>query len=107
MIQHINNNFRCNAKYLWKRIPQSVENANPELFAIWSVGQKMWKRDLPGTYQSLAAYSWSEPVAKIMTPLEGMNMTMHVFIQFLILIDVNFPCRKSKRESHYINCSSV
>lgn len=62
---------RCNAKYLWKRIPQSVENTNAELFAIWSVGQKMWKRDLPGTYQSLSAFTWSEPVAKIMNSLEG------------------------------------
>ncbi|XP_038211630.1 COP9 signalosome complex subunit 8 [Zerene cesonia] len=63
-------NDLCNAKFLWKRIPQNITSSNPELVAIWTVGQKMWKKDLPRTYQALAAYHWVEPVATIMRALE-------------------------------------
>ncbi|XP_037297646.1 COP9 signalosome complex subunit 8 [Manduca sexta] len=63
-------NDLCNAKFLWKRIPQNITSSNPEITAIWSVGQKLWKKDLPGTYQTLAAYNWTEPVANIIRALE-------------------------------------
>lgn len=75
--------FRCNAKYLWKRIPLSVQSSNPELFSIWGVGQKMWKRDLPGTYQALAATVWTDPVADIMKSLEGTFLIHICFLVFL------------------------
>ncbi|CAK1549973.1 unnamed protein product [Leptosia nina] len=63
-------NDLCNAKFLWKRIPQTISASNPELAAIWAVGQKLWKKDLPRTYQALAAYHWIDPVATIMRALE-------------------------------------
>ncbi|KAI8427957.1 hypothetical protein MSG28_002274 [Choristoneura fumiferana] len=43
---------------------------NPEIAAIWAVGQKLWKKDLAGTYQALATYNWTEPVANITRALE-------------------------------------
>lgn len=52
-------------------MPQTITSSNPEIIAIWTVGQKLWKKDLPGTYQSLAAYNWTEPIATIMRSLEG------------------------------------
>ncbi|OWR41048.1 COP9 protein [Danaus plexippus plexippus] len=63
-------NDLCNAKYLWKRIPQSITSSNPEIPAIWAVGQKLWKKDLAGTYHALAAFTWTEPVAHIIRALE-------------------------------------
>ncbi|KAJ0181900.1 hypothetical protein K1T71_002622 [Dendrolimus kikuchii] len=63
-------NDLCNAKFLWKRIPQNITSSNPEITAIWAVGQKLWKKDLAGTYQALAAYNWTEPVANIIRALE-------------------------------------
>lgn len=64
---------RCNAKFLWKRIPQNITSSNPELAAIWAIGQKLWKKDLAGTYQAIAGYNWTEPeVANIIRALEGM-----------------------------------
>ncbi|KAJ2953679.1 hypothetical protein O0L34_g1296 [Tuta absoluta] len=63
-------NDLCNAKFLWKRIPQNITGSNPEIAAIWAIGQKLWKKDLAGTYQALAAYNWTEPVASIITALE-------------------------------------
>ncbi|CAH2104561.1 unnamed protein product [Euphydryas editha] len=63
-------NDLCNAKFLWKRIPQNITSSNPEIMAIWAVGQKLWKKDLAATYHALAAYTWTEPVANIIRALE-------------------------------------
>lgn len=72
---------RCNAKFLWKRIPQNIISGNPDISAVWAVGQKLWKKDLAGTYQALAAYNWVEPVAAIIRALEGMCNDLMKFIQ--------------------------
>ncbi|GBP49016.1 COP9 signalosome complex subunit 8 [Eumeta japonica] len=64
-------NDLCNAKFLWKRIPQSITSSNPEIGAIWAVGQKLWKKDLAGTYVALSRYNWTEPVLNIMRALEA------------------------------------
>ncbi|XP_041976601.1 COP9 signalosome complex subunit 8 [Aricia agestis] len=63
-------NDLCDAKFLWKRIPQNVSTSNPEIAAIWAIGQKLWKKDFPGTYQALKGYNWTEPVAPIIEALE-------------------------------------
>lgn len=74
MIVHFNKTFhilnRCNAKYLWKRIPQNVKNSHAELALIWKVGQKMWQRDFMGVYSALTV-DWSENVGHIMQALLG------------------------------------
>lgn len=60
-------NDLCSAKYLWKRIPTTVKNANPELGKIWKVGQKMWQRDFPGVYAALTTGGeWSDTVSQTM-----------------------------------------
>ncbi|KAL0273751.1 UNVERIFIED_CONTAM: hypothetical protein PYX00_006357 [Menopon gallinae] len=58
----------CNAKYLWKRIPNSVKFGNTELQNIWKVGKKMWQRDFPGIYVALNE-QWSNDIAEIMHKL--------------------------------------
>ncbi|KAM8933770.1 COP9 signalosome complex subunit 8 isoform 2-T2 [Pelodytes ibericus] len=55
-----------NARYLWKRIPPSIRSANAELAGIWEVGQRIWQREFPGIYASIAAYQWSENIQPIM-----------------------------------------
>lgn len=63
--------FRCNAKFLWKRIPPDVKSSNAELERIWAVGQCMWKRDFAGVYKALSGKTWSENVAEIMQHVQG------------------------------------
>ncbi|KAM4606908.1 COP9 signalosome complex subunit 8 [Discoglossus pictus] len=55
-----------NARYLWKRIPPTVKSACPELGALWEVGQRMWQREFPTIYTSIAAHPWSESILPIM-----------------------------------------
>ncbi|KAK3735783.1 hypothetical protein RRG08_036831 [Elysia crispata] len=59
----------CNAKFLWKRIPQNVKQGCAELSNIWSIGQKMWLKDYTGTYEALQR-DWSDDVKGIMTSLQ-------------------------------------
>ncbi|XP_038049084.1 COP9 signalosome complex subunit 8-like [Patiria miniata] len=59
------NNDMNNAKFLWKRIPQPIKTANPEVGLVWAVGQNMWQRDFPATYAALKK-EWSEAVKPIM-----------------------------------------
>ncbi|XP_078260713.1 COP9 signalosome complex subunit 8 [Rhinoraja longicauda] len=57
------------ARYLWKRIPQAIKTANPELGAIWSVGQCVWQRDFPGIYTVISSHQWSDTIQPIMEEL--------------------------------------
>ncbi|XP_041056004.1 COP9 signalosome complex subunit 8 isoform X3 [Carcharodon carcharias] len=63
------NYCRNTARYLWKRIPQAIKTANPELGAIWSVGQRIWQRDFPGIYTVISSHQWSETIQPIMEEL--------------------------------------
>ncbi|XP_056289702.1 COP9 signalosome complex subunit 8 [Pseudoliparis swirei] len=58
-----------NGRYLWKRIPQAIKLANPELPSIWAVGQRIWQRDFPGIYTTIAAFQWSENILPVMEAL--------------------------------------
>lgn len=62
-------NELCQAKYLWKRIPTTVKNNNPDLHQIWKVAQCMWQRDWPGTHAALN-FEWNRDVAEIMNALK-------------------------------------
>ncbi|XP_038644276.1 COP9 signalosome complex subunit 8 isoform X3 [Scyliorhinus canicula] len=59
------------ARYLWKRIPQAIKTANPELGAIWSVGQRIWQRDFPGIYTVISSHQWSDTIQPIMEELRA------------------------------------
>lgn len=63
-------NDMCNAKFLWKRIPQTVKSSTPETVQIWAVGQKLWLRDYPGIYEALKK-EWSESISQIMEAVKA------------------------------------
>ncbi|KAF3842635.1 hypothetical protein F7725_001484 [Dissostichus mawsoni] len=43
--------------------------ANPELTSIWAVGQRIWQRDFPGVYTTIAAFQWTENILPVMEAL--------------------------------------
>jgi len=55
----------CDAKLLWKRIP-AFHKENPELAAIWGVGQALWLRDMPKFYSKARSFEWSPRIQSIM-----------------------------------------
>lgn len=55
---------------------------NPELTAIWTVGQHIWQRDFPGIYTAIAAYQWSENILPVMEALQGKVILLYnVYVQ--------------------------
>ncbi|KAF4022048.1 hypothetical protein G4228_013596 [Cervus hanglu yarkandensis] len=61
------------SSFSFKKLLDQCENqeleANSELGAIWSVGQRIWQRDFPGIYSTINAHQWSEAVQPIMEAL--------------------------------------
>jgi len=53
------------AKFLWKRIPESSKQENLELGKIWEVGKSIWNRENPRVFQTLQT-EWSETIAPLM-----------------------------------------
>ena len=49
------------------------QQANAELGAVWSVGQRIWQRDFPGIYTTISAHQWPETIQPIMEALRGTN----------------------------------
>uniref|UniRef100_A0A3P9JVG1 COP9 signalosome complex subunit 8 n=1 Tax=Oryzias latipes TaxID=8090 RepID=A0A3P9JVG1_ORYLA len=51
------------------RSREPLGDANPELTAIWTVGQHIWQRDFPGIYSAIEAHQWSENILPVMEAL--------------------------------------
>jgi COP9 signalosome complex subunit 8 len=57
------------ARFLWKRIPPLKKQHSLELTAVWTVGQALWRKDMPNFYQTARSFQWSPTIAPIMTQL--------------------------------------
>ncbi|KAA0715796.1 Tripartite motif-containing protein 54 [Triplophysa tibetana] len=99
MVLYLLHNDTNNARYLWKRIPQAIKTANPEMAAIWAVGQRIWQRDFPGIYSAIAAFQWSESILPVMEALRGSMESLEKQLSCPICLDmftkpvVILPCQ--------------
>lgn len=60
-------NDLTSAKFLWKRIPNDVKEANSELSIVWLVGRLLWKRNYPEIYGVINSCSkWPNHLRNIM-----------------------------------------
>eukprot|EP01087_Luapelamoeba_hula_P005464 TRINITY_DN15531_c0_g1_i1.p1 TRINITY_DN15531_c0_g1~~TRINITY_DN15531_c0_g1_i1.p1 ORF type:complete len:209 (+),score=31.89 TRINITY_DN15531_c0_g1_i1:36-662(+) len=58
------------ARFLWRRIHKKVRDADPELVAVWGIGQQLYKKANYGDiYASFHAYNWSAPVVPLIQAL--------------------------------------
>ena len=47
---------RNSARFFWKSLPQEVKDAQPELAAVWTIGQCLWNRDYAGVYTAAQGF---------------------------------------------------
>ncbi|KAF8405929.1 hypothetical protein HHK36_008007 [Tetracentron sinense] len=47
------------ARFLWKSIPSSIKESQPEVLAAWRIGQRLWMRDYAGVHEALRGFDWS------------------------------------------------
>ena len=63
--------LRDNARFLWKRIPNSTKKAySKELAETWNVGKLMWQRDVSSVYKILAG-DWPNDLQPVVIALRG------------------------------------
>lgn len=47
------------ARFLWKTIPSSIKESNPEVNAVWKIGQQLWLRNYGGVHEAVHGFEWS------------------------------------------------
>ncbi|GMJ16093.1 CONSTITUTIVE PHOTOMORPHOGENIC 9, FUSCA 7, EMBRYO DEFECTIVE 143, COP9 SIGNALOSOME SUBUNIT 8 [Hibiscus trionum] len=48
------------ARFLWKSIPATIKETQPELVAAWKIGQKLWTRDYAAVYEAIRGFDWTQ-----------------------------------------------
>ncbi|GLJ40357.1 hypothetical protein SUGI_0829980 [Cryptomeria japonica] len=69
LLGHIYIQDMNNARFLWRRMSSSVKESQPEVIAIWKIGQCMWTHDYAGVHGALCGFNWSLEVQQIITAL--------------------------------------
>jgi len=59
------------AKFLWKRIPPTVKQADPTLERLWSAGSAIIRRDAEQAYAAMDGLTWPEHLAPLVAKLRG------------------------------------
>ncbi|XP_074272689.1 COP9 signalosome complex subunit 8 [Silene latifolia] len=67
LLAHIYNGDINSARFLWKSIPVAVKESQPEVIAVWNIGQKLWTKDYAAVYQALCAFNWSSQIQPFVT----------------------------------------
>ncbi|CAD7078854.1 unnamed protein product [Hermetia illucens] len=62
-------NDLCNARFLWKRIPQNVKSGNAELTRIHNVYLALWNNNSPEFFKAIE-YEWSSNIAELIFELK-------------------------------------
>ena len=74
--------FRCAAKFLWKRIPESIKKEHTELKKIWDIGVALWNQNFSVAYNALNQQEWSESVKTIMQAVTGDNFFQVKYLDY-------------------------
>jgi len=65
-------NDLCSAKFLWKRIPETLKNegSGSELARVWDIGKALWTRDVPQVFRVIEEGQWSDNVTAIVAAIK-------------------------------------
>ncbi|KAI4296285.1 hypothetical protein L6164_036254 [Bauhinia variegata] len=67
LLSHIYIDDINSARFLWKSIPPSIKENQPEVNAVWKIGQKLWTRDYGGVYEAIRRFDWSQELQGLVT----------------------------------------
>ena len=66
---YLANNDTFNAKFLWKRIPQTIKDSSDSLKAIWDIGKSLIQGDYAAIYSQIDSKTWPSHLTSIMSHL--------------------------------------
>ncbi|XP_059429896.1 COP9 signalosome complex subunit 8 [Corylus avellana] len=62
LLGHIYADDINSARFLWKSIPSTSKESQPELVAAWKIGQKLWTRDYGAVHEAIHGFDWSQEI---------------------------------------------
>ncbi|PIN00010.1 hypothetical protein CDL12_27492 [Handroanthus impetiginosus] len=71
LLGHIYINDINNARFLWKKIPLAVKENQPEVAAVWKIGQRLWMKDYGGVHEAIREFNWSPQSQAIVAAFSG------------------------------------
>ncbi|XP_021770998.1 COP9 signalosome complex subunit 8-like [Chenopodium quinoa] len=66
------------ARFVWKSMPLAIKENQPEVIAVWGIGQKLWTRDYAGVYEAIRSFDWSPQIQPIVAAFSD-NYTKKMF----------------------------
>ncbi|KAJ8615459.1 hypothetical protein MRB53_034831 [Persea americana] len=62
LLGHMYANDMNSARFLWKSIPSTIKESQPEIVAVWKIGQCLWTRNYAGVYEAIRGFDWTPQV---------------------------------------------
>ncbi|XP_045810201.1 COP9 signalosome complex subunit 8-like [Trifolium pratense] len=59
------------ARFLWKTIPSSIKESNPEVNAVWKIGQQLWLRNYAGVHEAIRGFEWGQGLQDFVAAFSG------------------------------------
>ncbi|GER30438.1 COP9 signalosome complex subunit 8 [Striga asiatica] len=74
LLGHIYVNDINSARFLWKKVPSAVKVCQPEVSAVWKIGQKLWIKDYGGVHEAIREFNWTPQTREIVEAFSGCSM---------------------------------
>ncbi|XP_057516701.1 COP9 signalosome complex subunit 8 [Amaranthus tricolor] len=66
------------ARFLWKSMPLAIKENQPEVVAVWKIGQKLWTREYAAVYEALRSFNWTPQIQPLVAAFSE-NYTKKMF----------------------------
>ncbi|KHN26702.1 COP9 signalosome complex subunit 8 [Glycine soja] len=76
LLSHIYVHDINSARFLWKSIPSSIKESQPEVTAVWKIGQKLWLRDYAGVHEAIRGFDWTQELQTLVAAFSGKTLTV-------------------------------
>lgn len=68
------------ARFLWKSIPSSIKETQPEVTAVWKIGQQLWLRNYSGVHEAIRGFEWSQELQGFVAAFSGKAFKIFCFV---------------------------
>ncbi|PIA41166.1 hypothetical protein AQUCO_02300160v1 [Aquilegia coerulea] len=90
LLGHLYVNDVNSARFLWKTIPSVVKEKQPEVVAVWKIGQQLWMRNYSGVHEAIRGFDWSPQTQGLITAFSELytNKMFHLLLSAYSTITV-------------------
>ena len=52
-------------------MPLAIKENQPEVVAVWKIGQKLWTREYAAVYEALRSFNWTPQIQPLVAAFSG------------------------------------